>query len=191
MLVQSITSLFLAATLSIAFPLNPRLVKLDEAATREAQQRDNTATRTLTGTQIKVRTSTFYTLSCLSLLQTSDGRCLFVQNGSGDFRNNLNPVQVGKCDGSEGQKWDVIVRQIAQPSRSPLIPSQTKGKHNDQKGVALIVNGLTQACLNFDPRRRAGNTVIMFSCGGRADGNGQVTDSQVSGTSPLTRCRDG
>ena len=28
----------------------------------------------------------------------------------------------------------------------------------------------TQGCLNFDPRRAAGDTVIMFSCGGRADG---------------------
>lgn len=25
-------------------------------------------------------------------------------------------------------------------------------------------------CVNFDPRRAAGDTVIMFSCGGRADG---------------------
>jgi hypothetical protein len=28
----------------------------------------------------------------------------------------------------------------------------------------------TQGCLNFDPRRAAGDTVIIFSCGGRADG---------------------
>jgi len=32
--------------------------------------------------------------------------------------------------------------------------------------------------LNFDPRRAAGNQVLLFSCGGRADGQGQVTDSQ-------------
>lgn len=37
--------------------------------------------------------------------------------------------------------------------------------------VALSNPGVeTQACLNFDPRRAAGNTVILFSCGGRADG---------------------
>jgi len=37
----------------------------------------------------------------------------------------------------------------------------------------------TNACLNFDPRRAAGNQVILFSCGGRADGSGAVTDSQL------------
>lgn len=34
-------------------------------------------------------------------------------------------------------------------------------------------------CLNFDPRRAAGDTVIIFSCGGRADGNGTMTNSQL------------
>jgi hypothetical protein len=33
--------------------------------------------------------------------------------------------------------------------------------------------------MNFDPRRAAGNQVILFSCGGRADGEGLVTDSQL------------
>ena len=33
--------------------------------------------------------------------------------------------------------------------------------------------------MNFDPRRAAGDTVIMFSCGGRADGGGLVTNSQL------------
>lgn len=41
------------------------------------------------------------------------------------------------------------------------------------------MSSLTQGCLNFDPRRAAGNTVIMFSCGGRADGGGSVTNSQL------------
>jgi hypothetical protein len=36
-----------------------------------------------------------------------------------------------------------------------------------------------QGFLNFDPRRAAGDTVILFSCGGRADGGGQVTNSQL------------
>ena len=61
--------------------------------------------------------------------------------------------------------------------------------HNDQANSALIVSSLTQACFNFDPRRAAGNTVIMFSCGGRADGGGQVTNSQLftfnGGAGPL------
>jgi len=97
----------------------------------------------------------------------------------------LTPVQIKPCesDGSTGQKWDVI----------------TAGKHNDQPGFALIVSGQvtlkfqlakgsiidlftflqTNACLNFDPRRAAGYQVILFSCGGRADGTGAVTDSQL------------
>jgi hypothetical protein len=33
--------------------------------------------------------------------------------------------------------------------------------------------------MNFDPRRAAGDQVIMFSCGGRADGGGSVTNSQL------------
>lgn len=39
----------------------------------------------------------------------------------------------------------------------------------------LIVSSLTQGCLNFDPRRAVGDTVIMFSCGGRADGGKSVS----------------
>ena len=98
---------------------------------------------------------------------------------SGDFRENLTPIQVGECDGSLGQQWDVI----------------TSGKHNNVAGTMLVVSDLTQACFNFDPRRAAGNQVLLFSCGGRADGGksstlvsrlvaknlpgGSVTDSQL------------
>jgi hypothetical protein len=32
---------------------------------------------------------------------------------------------------------------------------------------------------SFDPRRAAGDQVILFSCGGRADGGGLVTNSQL------------
>ncbi|TGO51893.1 hypothetical protein BCON_0152g00150 [Botryotinia convoluta] len=107
-------------------------------------------------------------------ITTSEGQCLFVDELSGDFRANLTPVQIAACDGSTGQLWDVL----------------TSGKHNNVAGSILVVNTLTQACLNFDPRRAAGNTVIMFSCGGRADGDGLVTNSQLfpfNGTSgPLT-----
>jgi hypothetical protein len=43
--------------------------------------------------------------------------------------------------------------------------------------------------LNFDPRRAAGNQVLLFSCGGRADGQGTVTNSQefafTGGAGPL------
>ncbi|KAH8596874.1 hypothetical protein B0O99DRAFT_569473 [Bisporella sp. PMI_857] len=131
--------------------------KLDEAATAEAHVRDDTATRAFAGIEIK----------------TSDGRCAFVDELSGDFRANLLPIQVATCDGSEGQKWDII----------------TAGKHNDQPGTMLVVSTLTQGCMNFDPRRAAGNQVIIFSCGGRADGGGAVTNSQLfnfdGGAGPL------
>ncbi|KIM20762.1 hypothetical protein M408DRAFT_12904 [Serendipita vermifera MAFF 305830] len=97
-------------------------------------------------------------------IKTSTGQCFSVDPLSGDFRANLTPVQLVSCDsGSANQKWDVI----------------TAGKHNNIPGFALVVSTLTNACLNFDPRRAAGNQVILFSCGGRADGGGAVTDSQL------------
>jgi hypothetical protein len=135
---------------SQAAPLryNSRAVtSLDEAATAEAQQRDDTATRAFTGVPIK----------------TADGQCLSVDPLGGDFRQNLIPVQAQACDNSPNQQWDVI----------------TAGKHNNVAGAALFVSTLTNGCLNFDPRRAAGNQVLLFSCGGRADGEGAVTDSQL------------
>ena len=38
---------------------------------------------------------------------------------------------------------------------------------------------MTNGCLNIDPRRAAGDQVLLFSCGGRADGEGAVTNSQL------------
>ncbi|KAJ7611337.1 hypothetical protein FB45DRAFT_1036917 [Roridomyces roridus] len=96
-------------------------------------------------------------------IQANNGNCLSVDPFSGDFRENLTPVAVVPCDGSKNQTWDVI----------------TAGVHNNVPGQALIVSSLTNACLNFDPRRAAGNQVLLFSCGGRADGGGQVSDSQL------------
>ncbi|KAI0738161.1 hypothetical protein C8Q80DRAFT_1124835 [Daedaleopsis nitida] len=157
MLTPSLITLLIAASAAAA-PLNPRLVTLDPAGTAEAQRRDDTATRAFADTTIK----------------TGDGRCLQVISGTGDFRENLAPIQVANCDGSKGQQFDVI----------------TKGVHNDQPDSALVVSSLTQACFNFDPRRAAGNTVITFSCGGRADGGGLVTNSQLftfkGGAGPLS-----
>ncbi|KAH6653960.1 hypothetical protein BKA67DRAFT_592309 [Truncatella angustata] len=146
--------------LSVASPiLSERAVtQLDQAAFEEAQERDNAATRAFSNTQIK----------------TSDGRCLFVDELSGDFRANLTPIQVAGCGTTDGQGWDVL----------------TSGKHNNVAGSMLVVNTLTQACFNFDPRRAAGNQVLLFSCGGRADGGGEVTDSQLftfnGGSGPLS-----
>ncbi|KAK0388377.1 hypothetical protein NLU13_4622 [Sarocladium strictum] len=96
-------------------------------------------------------------------IKTSDGRCLSVDKLSGDFRANLTPVQVVDCGTTDGESWDII----------------TSGVHNNRNGQMLVVSTLTQACLNFDPRRAAGNQVLLFSCGGRADGSGEVTESQL------------
>jgi hypothetical protein len=101
-------------------------VKLDAAAVAEAHQRDNTATRSFTGVAIKVSASQTHSTRTTPdrIIQTSDGQCLFVDPTSGDFRENLTLVQIKPCNGSDGQKWDVI----------------TAGKHNDQPGFALIVS---------------------------------------------------
>ncbi|KAK3380422.1 hypothetical protein B0T24DRAFT_696847 [Lasiosphaeria ovina] len=144
MVAVSLHALLLAcATLASA-----QVTKLDDAATAEAQKRDDTATRAFTSVQIK----------------TSDGQCLFVDKLSGDFRENLTPIQVGACgSNAAAEGWDVI----------------TAGKHIATPGQALIVSSLTNACFNFDDRRKAGNQVLLFSCGGRADGGGDKTNSQA------------
>lgn len=149
-MIAILSVLLLAATaLTSASPasLKRAVQELNQAAFEEAQQRDDTATRAFSATAIK----------------TSGGKCLSVDPLSGDFRANLTPVQVTNCNGSDGQKWDII----------------TRGKHNNRQGAMLVVSTLTQACLNFDPRRPAGNQVNLFSCGGRADGRGEQTDSQL------------
>ncbi|KOS20955.1 Kinesin-like protein KIF13B [Escovopsis weberi] len=139
--------LFIAAIVA-AIPLERRGVQsLDLNAFKEAQQKDETATRALSSTQIK----------------TSDGRCLRVDMLSGDSVANLTPVQVAECGTTNGQLWDII----------------TAGRHNDRPGQMLIVNTLTQACFNVDPAGSVGDSVYLFSCGGRADGGGQVTGSQL------------
>ncbi|KAM3473199.1 hypothetical protein MY5147_004875 [Beauveria neobassiana] len=142
------TNLFVAV-LAAGNPLLPRAVdKLNNVAFKEAQQRDDAATRALANVQIK----------------TADDRCLFVDVLSGDSRANLTPLQIADCSSvSAGQGFDVV----------------TKGKHNDKQSQALVVSTLTQACLSFDPRRPSDSQVHMFSCGGRADGGGEVSDSQL------------
>ncbi|KAK1634709.1 hypothetical protein BDP81DRAFT_323649 [Colletotrichum phormii] len=161
MIPQAATFLAYATLLVSASPLalqRRAVTELNEEATKEAQPRDDTATRAFSDVQIK----------------TADGKCLFVDKLSGDFRANLTPIQVAECGATDGQGWDVI----------------TAGKHNDQLNSMLIVSTLTQACFNFDPRRAAGNQVNLFSCGGRAAGEGLVTDSQLfavdSGAGPST-----
>lgn len=104
--------LALAASLArVDAGLHHRAVdELNEEATAEAHQRDDTATRAHSNIPI----------------MTSDGRCLFVDPLSGDFRANLTPLQVADCQSTDGQHWDVI----------------TAGKHNDQEGAMLIVSTL-------------------------------------------------
>ncbi|KAJ7885096.1 hypothetical protein B0H14DRAFT_3856958 [Mycena olivaceomarginata] len=68
---------------------------------------------------------------------------------AGKFRENLIPVAVAACDGSDGQKFDFISESV----------------HNDKAGQTLIVSSLTNGCLSFD-------------CPKSADA-GKVTSSQL------------
>jgi hypothetical protein len=135
---------------------------LQPSSAAEANQRDNTATRAF---------------SSVSLV-ASNGQCLFVNPTAGDFRQNLIPVNLQPCGGSLNEKFDLI----------------TAGVHNNTPNTTLVVSSLvrsffpreesrtnleqTQGCISFDPRRAAGTTVQVFSCGGRGDGTGQVANSQ-------------
>ncbi|KAI0430490.1 hypothetical protein F5Y09DRAFT_228625 [Xylaria sp. FL1042] len=154
----TLVCLAVASPISSRRPTRRAVAQLDQAAFEEAQQPDTSATRAFAGTLIK----------------TADGRCLFVDELSGDFRANLTPIQIAECGSTDGQEWDII----------------TSGKHNNAANSMLVVSTLTNACFNFDPRRPAGNQAILFSCGGRADGGGDVTDSQLfpfnGGAGPLS-----
>ncbi|KAI0128690.1 hypothetical protein BJ170DRAFT_341967 [Xylariales sp. AK1849] len=142
-------SITLAAfsTVVSAGPVYRTVDELDQGAFEKAQQRDATATRAFSNTEIK----------------TSDGRCLFVDELSGDSSANLTPILVATCGATSGQGWDVI----------------TQGTHNDADESILVVSTLTQACFTYDPSQDAGNQVFLFSCGGVEDGSGNVTDSQL------------
>lgn len=64
--------------------------KIDQAATEEAQQRDNTAVRAVSNTKIRA----------------SNGQCLSVDPTAGDFRMNLIPVALTDCNNPT--TWDII-----------------------------------------------------------------------------------
>lgn len=154
-------AIFAALTaVAVAGPVFRSVDALDQAAFAQAQQRDDTATRAYSDTSIK----------------TSDGRCLFVDQLSGDASANITPIQVADCGSTTGQGWDVI----------------TQGKHLNVAGSMLIVNTLTQACATYDAARDAAGQVMLFSCGGAADGTGNYTTSQIfagdgsAGTMTLT-----
>lgn len=57
-------------------------------------------------------------------MKSADGQCLFIDPTAGDFRENLIPVQLKACDGSAGEKFDII----------------TKGKHIDVADSMLVVS---------------------------------------------------
>lgn len=97
-------------------------------------------------------------------IRAPDGRCLFVDPTAGDFRQNLIPVAAAPCAGTPNERFDVV----------------TRGKHNDGRaGGSLLVSSLMNGCVSVDPRRAAGDTVTMFSCGGRADGGGETNSGQL------------
>lgn len=96
-------------------------------------------------------------------LRSSNGDCLSIDPTAGDFRQNLIPITVQTCNGSPNQKFDII----------------TNGVHNDANGKALVVSSLMNGCVNFDSRRAAGDKVMVFSCGGRAAGEGKATPDQL------------
>ena len=113
----------------------------DPSAAAKAHQFDSTATRERQSVHIR---------------SSRDGRCLSVDPTAGDFRQNFIPVGMAECDEEDArQKFDIV----------------TKGMHNDGRlGKALVVSVLMKGCLSFDGRREKGDTVTMFSCGGRAAG---------------------
>ncbi|ROW12254.1 hypothetical protein VMCG_00160 [Cytospora schulzeri] len=124
---------------------------LNPSAVAEAHQRDDTAVRAFSSVSIR----------------THNGQCLSVDRTAGDYRENLIPVSLIDCDDgvSTSAMWDFI----------------TKGKHNDGSGgpAALVVNKLTQGCISYDFRRNVGDQVLLFSCGGRADGTGSTNAGQL------------
>ncbi|KAI6784966.1 uncharacterized protein J7T54_008060 [Emericellopsis cladophorae] len=108
-------------------------------------------------------------------IQSKSGQCLSVDPRSGDFRANFTPVQLKDCNtSSRRQQWDII----------------TSGEHIDEPGFVLLVSTRTQACFTADPRRDPGSQIHLFSCGGRADGSGDVSSSQLfASDGPLDNMR--
>ena len=100
---------------------------------------------------------------------------------SGDFRENLIPVQTKACDGSAGQQWDIITAGTHnnQPGFANIVSTQVITRQWIHNKVDRLMNPQTNGCLNFDARRAPGNQVLLFSCGGRGDGGGLVTNSQL------------
>lgn len=83
---------------------------LDPSAAAEANAVDNTAVKAFSSVALK----------------DASGQCLFIDPTAGDFRENLIPITLQTCDGSQNQAWDIV----------------TSGKHNNVAGSALVVSSL-------------------------------------------------
>ncbi|CAG8645218.1 369_t:CDS:2, partial [Acaulospora colombiana] len=121
------------------------ILTLDQAATAQAQQRDNTATRALTAVPIK----------------TSSGKCLFVDPTTGDFRANLIPVQIKDCDGSAGQQWDVITagKHNNQPGFALIVSTQARLRET-RSSCSLVVDELMET---VKPPTRSSSSSLVVS----------------------------
>lgn len=88
---------------------------LNVEAAAEANSRDDTATRAFSSVSIK----------------SSDGQCLFIDPAAGDFRENLIPVKLKQCDGSAGEKFDIITagKHISQPKSMLVVSTAVRMRH--------------------------------------------------------------
>ncbi|KAG5646864.1 hypothetical protein DXG03_001940 [Asterophora parasitica] len=113
---------------------------------------DGTATRAAKGAQIRSKANPDL---CFDV---SDFR-------SGDFRFNLVPLALKKCNTAiDGQKFDLI----------------TKGAHNNIKDGSrtLIVSSQQFTCIDRRGNKNDRNRPGLFACGGRAVGDGETTADQ-------------
>lgn len=149
--------------------------ELQPSAVAQAQAFDNTATRAFTAVSLKA----------------SNGQCLFLDPTAGDFRENLIPIAVQDCDGSPNEKFDFITQGAHNNAQnSTLVVSSLVGdKKKKISRILLIDYSQTNGCVNFDDRRAAGDTVIIFSCGGRADGGNKWSSITFAHCMMLTHLR--
>ena len=96
-------------------------------------------------------------------IRAPNGKCLFVDPTAGDFRENLIPISLVTCSGTPNERFDII----------------SKGRHNNAQNATLVVSAVTNGCISFDGRRAQGDTVTIFSCGGRAGGEGETNSGQT------------
>ncbi|KAG6902994.1 hypothetical protein C0995_008567 [Termitomyces sp. Mi166 len=126
---------------------------------------DATATRAATNVQIRSAASPDI---CLDV---SDFR-------AGDFRFNLVPITLKKCDSSiDGQKFDLI----------------TKGVHNDvpDSSRTLIVSSQQLTCIDRLRSKNDHTRPGLFACGGRAVGDGGTQSDEQFFFNSTAKLSDG